>query len=455
MIAPLLVTLALKVNALVGIEQAPYSLALVTGLGSLLAMVGNPFFGKLSDRTSSWLGMRRPWIIVGLVGGSFGILIVALAPSIPVVLLGWCLAQLLFNAQQAALVAVLPDQVPTAQRGTVSGVLGVCLPIASVGGTFVVQLFTGNELAMFLVPCAIGGVFILLFAVRLKDRRLARAERPAWSLREFGGTFYVNPRKSPDFAWAFASRFMFLMAFALLVTYQAYYLLNKIGSAEADVPQQIFLGTLVQAAVIVAASLIGGRLSDRTGRRKIFVLTASIVYGVAMFVIAIASDFNGFLVGMAIGGLGFGMYMAVDLALVADVLPDEDSGQGSRRVQHRRRSPLLHRAGDRAGHPGDRRRQLRRAVRGRRCLRDHRSGRHPAREARPMSTAAARSCSDAIQLAIWARESNPSLFKMLRTWVATVRSEMKRRVPICLLVRPSATNLATSTSRFASGPVAS
>ena len=47
-------------------------------------------------------------------------------------------------------------------------------------------------------------------------------------------------------------------------------------------------------------------------------------YGLAMFIIAVASDFNGYLVGMAIGGLGFGMYAAVDLALVADVLPDRD-----------------------------------------------------------------------------------------------------------------------------------
>ena len=221
--------------------------------------------------------------------------------------------------------AVLPDQVPVAQRGLVSGVLGICLPIASVSGTFLVQLFTGNQLAMFLAPCAIGGFFILLFAVTLKDRRLAMADRPTWSLREFASTFYVNPRKNPDFAWAFASRFMFVLAYAFLTTYQAYYLLDKIGSAEADVPRQIFLGTLAQSVVVVAASLVGGRLSDRTGRRKVFVLTASIVYGLAMFVIAIASNFNGFLVGMAIGGLGFGVYMAVDLALVADVLPDKDN----------------------------------------------------------------------------------------------------------------------------------
>jgi MFS family permease len=320
-LAPLLVTLPLKVNALVGIERAPGNLALVAGIGAFVAMFGNPFFGRMSDRTTSRLGMRRPWMVIGLVGGCLGILLVAVAPNIAVVLIGWCVAQLFFNALLAAQVAVLPDQVPPAQRGMVSGALGVCLPVAAVSGTFIVKLFTGNQLGAFLVPCGIGGFFILLFAVALKDRRLIKADRPRWSLKEFASTFYVKPRTSPDFAWAFASRFMFLLAYAFLATYQAYYLLDKIGSARADVPQQIFLGTLVQSVVVIAASLIGGRLSDRSGRRKRFVFAGSIVYGAALFVIATASNFNGFLVGMAISGLGFGVYTAVDLALVVDVLP--------------------------------------------------------------------------------------------------------------------------------------
>src|SRR3712207_1550937 len=292
-------------------------------------MVANPFFGKLSDRTSSRLGMRRPWMVVGLLGGSLGVLVVALAPSIPVVLAGWCLAQMLNNALLAAMVAVLPDQVPTAQRGLVSGVLGVCLPVASVGGTYLVQLFTGNQMAMFLVPCAVGGFFVLLFALTLDDRRLARAERPAWSLRELAGTFYVSPRRNPDFAWAFVSRFLFVLAYAFLTTYQAYYLLQEVGSAEADVPRQIFLGTLAQSALVAVASVVGGRLSDRTGRRKVFVCVAALVYGSALFLLAIASDFDGYLLGMAVGGLGFGLYTAVDLALVADVLPSEDNARTS------------------------------------------------------------------------------------------------------------------------------
>jgi MFS family permease len=321
-LAPLLVSLALKVNALVGLEQAPSSLALIAATGAFLAMFANPFFGRLSDRTSSPWGMRRPWMVIGLLGGTLGVLIVALAPSVPVVLLGWCIAQVFFNALLAAMAAVLPDQVPVFQRGLVSGVLGICLPIASVGGTFLVQVFAGNAIVMFLAPCAIGGLLIMVFAARLDDRRLARADRRPWSLREFAGSFYVNPLKNPDFSWAFASRFLFVLAYAFLTTYQAYYLLSQIGSEETAVPRQIFLGTLVQSAVIVVAAVTGGRLSDRTGRRKVFVLAAAAVYGLAMFVIAVASDFNGFLVGMAIAGLGFGVYTAVDLALVVDVLPD-------------------------------------------------------------------------------------------------------------------------------------
>ena len=324
-IAPLLVTLALKIRSLVGVEQAPGSLALVTGVGGLLALVSAPVFGRLSDRTASRFGMRRPWMLGGLVGGCVGILVVAAAPTVPVVLVGWCVAQLSFNALQAALVAVLPDQVPPTQRGMVSGVLGVSLPVASVGGTFLVQLFAGNQLAMFLVPCAIGAMLVLLFVATLDDRRLAAPSAPSWSLRDLLAAFYVNPRRDPDFAWAFAGRFLFICGFAFLTTYQAYYLLDRIGTAEADVPRQIFLATLVQSAVLVVASLVGGRLSDRTGRRKVFVATASTIYGLALLVVAAASTFEGFLIGMAVGGLGFGLYMAVDLALVTDVLPDPEN----------------------------------------------------------------------------------------------------------------------------------
>lgn len=325
LIAPLLVTLALKVDDLVGIDDAPKNLALVTGVGSLLAMVSNPLFGRASDRTAARMGMRRPWMLIGLTGGTVGTVIVATATSIPTVLIGWCTAQVFFNALLAAQAAVLPDHVPVAQRGVVSGFLGVCTPVASVAGTYLVQAFDGHELAMFLVPCVVGGSFVVAFVVVLNDRRLDPTARPRWSPRELAGSLYVDPRRHPDFALAFLSRFMLMLAFAFLVTYQAYYLIEQVGSRKHDVPHQIYLGTLAQSAALVIASPLAGRLSDRLGRRKMFVALAAVVYAVALFVIAGATNLDGYLVGMAISGLGFGMYMAVDLALVVDVLPRTSS----------------------------------------------------------------------------------------------------------------------------------
>lgn len=324
-LGPLLVSLALKVNHLVGIDDAPRSLALVTGVGSLFAIVSNPFFGRMSDRTTSRMGMRRPWMVVGLVGGAVGTLTVALAPTVAVVLVGWCIAQVFLNALLAAQVAILPDQVPTSQRGLVSGILGVCLPVASVAATYLVQAFDTTQLTMFLAPLLVGGVLVGVFTASLHDRRLDPATKPPWSLRQLAGSFYVNPRANPDFAWAFASRFLLVMAYAFLVTYQAYYLIDRIRLPESDVAHQIYIGTLVQSIALILASPLAGRLSDRFGRRKIFVALAAVTYAVALGVIAIADGVGGYLVGMAVSGVGFGMYMAVDLALVVDVLPDPDS----------------------------------------------------------------------------------------------------------------------------------
>ena len=322
-LAPLLVSLALKVNDLVGIDAAPRNLALVTSVGSLLSIVANPLFGRLSDRTTSRFGMRRPWMVTGVAVGASGTLIVALAPNIATVLVGWCVCQVFFNATLAAQAAVLPDQVPSQQRGLVSGLIGLSVPAASVVGTYLVQAFDYSTVLMFTVPCAVGALAVLLFTWRLPDKRLAPADKPPWSLRELGRTFYVSPRRNPDFAWAFLSRFLLVTAYAFLVTYQAYYLIAQVGSSEDAVPRQVYAGTVTQSIVLVAIAPVAGRLSDGLGRRKVFVMSAAVIYAGALF--AIASTVSGYLVGMGIGGLGFGMYMAVDLALVVDVLPDADT----------------------------------------------------------------------------------------------------------------------------------
>jgi MFS family permease len=115
---------------------------------------------------------------------------------------------------------------------------------------------------------------------------------------------------------------MLVLAYAFLVTFQAFFLLAQVGSTEEAVAHHVYLGTLAQSVALVAVAPIAGRISDRVGRRKVFVMSAAVVYAGALFVIAAATSINGYMLGMGIGGIGFGMYMAVDLALVVDVLTD-------------------------------------------------------------------------------------------------------------------------------------
>jgi MFS family permease len=321
LLTPVLITLALRVRELAPAD-APVKQSLVLGVGAFFALIGNPLFGRLSDRTTSRFGMRRPWLLGGVLCGSAALLLIATADSITTVLIGWCLAQLAFNAVLAAIIAVLPDQIPAAQRGTVAGVLGICLPLGQVSGTFVVQSVASSTLLMFMVPAAIGMLSVLLLVVVLPDRRLRTEQLPPLGASDLREIYWVSPRLHPDFAWAWLSRLLLVLGTAFINTYQPFYLIDKLGQSAADTPGLIFKSILVQATAIVAVSIVCGRLSDAIGRRKVFVWTGGLVYAVGLWIIAAAPDYSVFLLGMATTGLGHGIYFSVDLALVTEVLPN-------------------------------------------------------------------------------------------------------------------------------------
>jgi MFS family permease len=294
--------------------------SLVLSVVALIALASNPIYGRLSDRTLSRFGRRRPWLIGGVLGGATALLLVAHAQSVAIVLIGWCLAQLSFNAVLAALVAVLPDQVPAGQRGTVAGVIGTCMPLGQLAGTFVVQSVSESMLAMFMVPALIGAAAIMLLAFTLPDRPRERTQ----PVRETVSWYWVDPRRHPDVAWAWLSRFLVVLGSAFLTTYQPFYLTEKLGLPDGEVPGLIFHSMLVQSSMVVVLSLIGGRLSDALQRRKAFVLAGALGYAVGLLLIAVADSYAMFLVGMAATGIGHGLYFGVDLALVTEVLPDRE-----------------------------------------------------------------------------------------------------------------------------------
>jgi MFS family permease len=176
------------------------------------------------------------------------------------------------------------------------------------------------------LPAAIAAALVLLFVLILDDRRLDPAKVPPMDLAGFARSFWISPREAPDFCWAWVSRFLLFMGLATLMSYQVFYLLDKLGLSQAAIPETMLKSTLISTVTTVLGSLLGGWLSDRINRRKIFVLVSALIYGIGLAVIGIASNLDGFLWGIAICGLGQGVYLAVDLALVTEVLPDKTGG---------------------------------------------------------------------------------------------------------------------------------
>jgi MFS family permease len=327
LLTPAIITLALRVRQLAPQNAAgPISGVLVAG--ALVALVSNPLFGALSDRSRSRFGRRRPFLVAGIVGGCVALAVIGLAPSIPVVLLGWCLAQVAYNAALSAIVAIVPDRIPAAQRGTVVGILGICMPIGQIAGTFLVQELSFNMTWALVVPGLVGiaGVLLLAFVLpepRAPASRLEPANGQGAGPESQRATLPSLPNHR-NFAWAWLSRVLYTLGSSFLQAYQPFFLLDKLHIEPPQVPGLIFRSTLVGAAMVVIWSLLAGRLSDRTGARKLFVMTGSIVQGLGLWLVASADSYTALLLGVGLTGTGHGIYEGVDLALVTEVLPDRE-----------------------------------------------------------------------------------------------------------------------------------
>jgi MFS family permease len=324
LLAPVVIGLQLKLLSISGSqEEAAGSLALVAGVGALLAMAANPIFGRLSDRTTLRAGRRRPWIIVGTLLSLAGLTFIGVASTVWEVLLGWCLVQITFNAALSALRALIADLVPVKQRGTVSGFMGAATGIGTLFAALSVNLVSSMPFWVMVFPGIIGTVLILQFIFGLKERQLKKSEVPPFKLSQILGSLWVNPLKHPDFGWAWISRFLVFIGVATVITYQAFYIINRFGFTPEGAAGTVTVTLGISTLVLVAASFLGGWLSDKFRRRKLFVFLSSLVMVGALYMLATATDISTLYFASALIGLAQGAYAAVDLALVADVLPNK------------------------------------------------------------------------------------------------------------------------------------
>lgn len=329
LLGPAIVGIQVKAQAMFPGDNAAQvdAVAQIAGLGALGALFANVIFGQISDRTTWRWGRRRPWLVIGIILMTLGLIIMGVANIVPVVAIGWLIGQIGANATLAPFVAILSDQVPEYQRARISSWIAISQNLAVLAATYLSTGLREQVGILFIAPTVPAVLFMVWFAFVLPDKQLP-VKLPPMTLADFAKTFWVSPVKHPDYALAWWGRFLITLCSFSFTTYRLFYLQNEIGLSEARASEVIFTSVLIYTAALMAASFVGGWLSDKFHRRKIFVLAASVLFGIGTALLAHAQTVTTFYWVEAIMGLAYGVYVAVDLALVVDVLPDpEHSGK--------------------------------------------------------------------------------------------------------------------------------
>ncbi|GAA1763758.1 MFS transporter [Agromyces humatus] len=295
---------------------------MISGIAAIATIIAYPLTGALSDRTTSRFGRRRPWIAIGAV--VFGLSLVTLGAQTEIWAIGatWVAASVGFCIMTAALTATISDQVPVNQRGFVSGWMSAPQAVGIIVGlVLVTELVSDASLGYVLLALILIGLAIP-FLMRA-DQPLAPAERERVTAKSIIAGFWISPRKHPDFGWTLLSRVLVSVGNALGTSLLLYFLMFQLDdeNAEAD----LIVLTLIYMVFVILASLLLGRLSDRLGRRKMFVFVASALQGLAALLLGLFPDLTVAMVGAGLLGLGYGCFLSVDQALATQVLPDAAS----------------------------------------------------------------------------------------------------------------------------------
>jgi MFS family permease len=328
MIVPMSFTLALRLDQIApGREEF---LGYMLGAGSTFSLLAAPLTGVLSDRTRSRWGRRRPYTVAGATVGLAAIPLMAYAPNVLLLGVGWVLSTVGWHTAMGSINNYQADNLPKFQRGRVAGLTSLARQIAPVAGIILVGQVVADPLWVFLLPAMVGVLLVLGFVVFAPEGHSPRRLEPAvpLSLKNVLQSFMFNPRQHPAFAWTWGGRFMFFLGLSLTTSYSTFFYAQRLDLSVADVSTviaAISAGSIITSTV---GAIGGGWLSDRAASRQPFILVATVIYAAGALVSAFSHSLVSLVTGSLITSLGIAVFVAVGQALVLDVLPHRETQAG-------------------------------------------------------------------------------------------------------------------------------
>ena len=327
-ITPLAISLALRVQQLASTNEE--YLGIVTALGAAVALVAAPIAGVLSDRTRTRWGRRSPWLLGGAIIGTGALVIMAAAPNVPILALGWCLAQLGWGTATGSFMFIQADRVPESQRGSVAGLMGFSAMAAPVLGSVIGAMLVFDNFLLFLVPGVIGLILVAVFALTgaREDTATLAPVTQKLTMGSIVKNFVFNPREQPDFGWNWLGRFLFMFGLTLNTTFTTFFIAQRAGTDIAGIAGLVAAVSLFGVLATALGALGSGWLSDRIKRRKMLVLLAGFIFAAGTTTMALAPDLTLVLAGSIVTSLAVGIFSAIDSAIILDIIPNRATDAG-------------------------------------------------------------------------------------------------------------------------------
>ncbi len=317
-----------RMDQLVGPAKAGAGLALITIFGTVVAILVQPMVGAISDYTETRWGRRKPYIAIGATLDVLFLIGVALSNTYVGVAVFVVLIQFSSNFAQGPFQGYVPDLVPTKQVGLASGLMGIMIMLGRVIGTGfgTIGLFTGS------FALATVGLGLIEFATAVAtlvtvDEGRGGLDRKGRSWGQIArSTWGLDVLRQRSFVWLLASRLFVLMAPVVLTDFIYFYMRRSIGLSDHDTGMWINVALPVFAAATLLTTFPAARLSDRIGRKPL--IYASCALGsVGMLGAALAPNVGVTIAFAVLVGIATGAFLAVDWALMTEIIPKDESGR--------------------------------------------------------------------------------------------------------------------------------
>ena len=291
---------------------------------SLAGAVVQPVVGAMSDRTRTRIGRRRPYFIAGAGLAAAALLYLGSFPPLVPMLLVLSVNAFFLNVAVDPYTALMADIVPPGQRGRI----GTVLAIFNMVGQIAVTLFgiflwdRSPELVFALVATVlVVGFGITTVAVRESEQPPRPARQP---LRLNVGGYVGDLLEHRELVKYVVAALFFWLGTGGVLPYLTRFGVQVLGTSEGDA-FQLFLPAM--AGTIVGA-IPAGFAADRLGKRP--VLTAGVLaFGLVALVASQVQNVPQALAAMAIVGLANGVWTALNVPLLMDLVPADRAGEVS------------------------------------------------------------------------------------------------------------------------------